>query len=115
MAKRFRVFEIDNMYAVSDDIANITLAWDTSKTIMDGLCGLLNNLNDENESLQKKHRQLQMDFNEVCGILYDVRESKLDLEDENDDLKKELQVWKDTAESLECQLAHKIDEVLIDD
>lgn len=53
MTKRFRVFEIDNMYGVSDDIANYTLAWDTSKTIMDGLCNLLNNLNDKNESLQE--------------------------------------------------------------
>ena len=87
MTERFRVFEMDNMHGVSDDIANYTLAWDTSKTIMDGLCDLLNNLNYENESLRKKHRQLQIDYNDACGIIYDLRESKLDLEDKLDDCK----------------------------
>lgn len=38
-------------------------------------------------NLYKKHRQLQMDYNEACGIIHDLRESKLDLEDKLDDCK----------------------------
>lgn len=61
MAKRFRVFEIDNMYGVSDDIANITLAWDTSKIIMDGLCKLLNEQDEKIVDLKCHNEDLVQD------------------------------------------------------
>lgn len=53
---------------------------------------LLNELNDENEQLKQKHRQLQIEFNDACIIVKDLRESKLDLEDENEQLKHDASV-----------------------
>lgn len=47
-------------------------------------------LEKENEELKQQHRKLQIDFNDACGIVYDLRESKLDLEDENEQLKQQL-------------------------
>ena len=43
----------------------------------------------ENEQLKQQHRQLQIEFNDACGIVHDLKESKLDLEDENEQLLKE--------------------------
>ena len=60
----------------------------------------------EHEQFYDNHKRMRYD--EVCD--------KLNEQDERiKELKKELQVWKDTAEALQDQLAHKIDEVLIDD
>ena len=53
MAERFRVFKVDNMYGVSDDSAQYTVAYDTSKLIMDNLCDLLNRLNTENQQCKE--------------------------------------------------------------
>ena len=53
MAERFRVFKVDDMYGVSDDIAQYTVAFDRTKLIMDGLCELLNELNNENKELKE--------------------------------------------------------------
>ena len=53
--KRFRVINYSDgsgMYGVSDRIAEITVAWDKSKLIMDNLCDLLNHLHEENEQLK---------------------------------------------------------------
>lgn len=50
--KRFRVINYSDgsgMYGVSDRIAEITVAWDKSKLIMDNLCDLLNELYEENQ------------------------------------------------------------------
>jgi len=49
--KRFRVFKIDDMYGVSDDVTQYTVAWDKSKLIMENLCVLLNELQEENQRL----------------------------------------------------------------
>ena len=68
--KRFRVFKIDEMYGVSDDKAEYTVAWDNSKLIMDNLCDLLNELNDENERLLKANMELT---EENTAILNTIR------------------------------------------
>ena len=51
-AKRFRVIKVDDMYGVSDDLAEYTFAWDKSKLIMDNLCDLLNELYEENTHIK---------------------------------------------------------------
>ena len=51
-AKRFRVIKVDDMYGVSDDLAEYTFAWDKSKLIMDNLCDLLNALHEENQHIK---------------------------------------------------------------
>lgn len=59
MTERYRVFKIDNSYGVSDDIANYTLAWDTSKTIMDRLCDKLNKQDQQINELKEENKQLK--------------------------------------------------------
>ena len=49
----------------------------------DEVVELLNKL----PQLKKQHRELQIEFNNACGIIHDLREDKLDLEDENEELK----------------------------
>lgn len=67
----------------------------------------------ENEQLKQKITELEEVNTQLCDFnLHNMLDKK---NKEINQLKKELRVWKDTAESLECQLAHKIDEVLSDD
>lgn len=49
---------------------------------------VMNELAEETEQLKQQHRELQIEFNDACGIIHDLRESKLDLEDEIEQLKK---------------------------
>lgn len=53
----------------------------------------------ENELLKQQHRELQIEFNDACGIIHDLRESKLDLEDENEQLKQSLDYADDLIQS----------------
>ena len=49
-------------------------------------------LNEKNEiiiELRKKHRELQIDFNESAGTIHDLKEKVLDLEDKIEELEKE--------------------------
>ena len=57
--KRFRVIKVDDMYGVSDDLAEYTVAWDKSKLIMDNLCDLLNALHEDLETEKQKNRALK--------------------------------------------------------
>lgn len=66
MTNRFRVFKVDDMYGVSDDSSQYTLAWDKSKLIMDNLCTMLNELNDANEFLRKDNLK-------IYGLLGSIR------------------------------------------
>lgn len=54
--KRFRVFKfLDcNKWGVSDDIAEVTVAFCDKEVEADYLCDLLNNLHDENVRLKKE-------------------------------------------------------------
>ena len=62
MTERYRVFKIDNSYGVSDDIANYTVAWDTSKIIMDRLCAKLNEQEQRIQELEEENHDLKFDF-----------------------------------------------------
>ena len=66
---RFRVFKIDEMYGVSDDKAEYTVAWDNSKLIMNNLCDLLNELNDENTRLLKANMKLTEENTNILNLI----------------------------------------------
>ena len=116
MTKRFKIRPQDDYFGVNDCLQEFNVV-NGIRTEIEAkwLCDLLNELNDENEEikasfgekpnhwylkykkvsdeneqLKQQHRKLQIDFNDVCGIVYDLRESKLDLEDENEQLKQEI-------------------------
>ena len=75
-AKRFRVFKIDEMYGVSDDKAEYTVAWDNSKLIMDNLCDLLNELNDENTRLLKANMELTEENTSILNTIRTAYQSE---------------------------------------
>ena len=77
MTKRYRVFKIDNMYGVSDDIANYTLAWDTSKTIMEGLCDLLNEQEEEIKQLKEQINELDEECTKLYFNILDKKNKKI--------------------------------------
>ena len=111
MTKRFTVIRKKN--PVSKEMGNYVQ--DRGTTILKlgfledckDVCDILNELNDENDVLKqqlktkyivnkqyeelqkikKEHRKLQLDFNDCCAIITNLKESKLDIEDENEQLK----------------------------
>lgn len=71
-------------------------------------------LEKENKELKQQHRKLQIDFNEACGIVYDLRESKLDLEDENEQLKQQVDEMITIFENsgLDYHISDELNEIL---
>lgn len=99
MTKRYRVFKIDNRYGVSDDIANYTLAWDTSKTIMDGLCDKLNEQDQRIQELEELNTQL-CNFN--LHIILDKKNKEIN------QLKQEKERYKRLSEIRNEQINNRI-------
>ena len=62
--KRFRVFKIDDMYGVSDDVTQYTVAWDKSKLIMENLCVLLN----EQDEIIRSYEEIFRDIIQIRDI-----------------------------------------------
>ena len=100
--KRFRVIKVDDMYGVSDDLAEYTVAWDKSKLIMDNLCDLLNELHKENQALKSDRAR----YEEECRL--DVFK---ELTEENEQLKNNI---KEAYENERTMIGKSVLKQLID-
>ena len=83
--KRFRVFKFPDVdkFGVSDDIAEVTVAFCDKKWEADSLCDLLNELSDENEQLKSFVKELSNDCGEIVlmnGSAYNVKKAVGDFE-----------------------------------
>jgi hypothetical protein len=91
---RFQVYKIDDMYGVNDNLKGYGIAWDKSKIIINNLCELLNNLNEENMVLHKRLEVYKSDGFDTIMQLEQALNNNKKCSERIDELNEEKEYWK---------------------